>query len=131
MAKMIHSMIRVKDADRSIKFYHDVFALAVKRRIDFNDFSLIYLGNDETSFELELTWNHDTTVDYTIGNGYGHLAFATDSLQAAYNKAQKNSYCPKEIKNFYNQNVLIARFFFIKDPDGYDIEVIEKSDVYR
>ncbi|KJY94066.1 VOC family protein [Pseudoalteromonas piscicida] len=131
MAKMIHSMIRVKDADRSIKFYHDVFALAVKRRIDFNDFSLIYLGNNETSFELELTWNHDTTVDYTIGNGYGHLAFATDNLLAVYNKAQKNSYCTKEIKDFYNQNVLIARFFFIKDPDGYDIEVIEKSDVYR
>ncbi|KJY90482.1 lactoylglutathione lyase [Pseudoalteromonas piscicida] len=131
MAKMIHSMIRVKDADRSIKFYHDVFALVVKRRIDFNDFSLIYLGNNETSFELELTWNHDTTVGYTIGNGYGHLAFATDSLQAIYSKAQENSYCPKEIKDFYNQNVLIARFFFIKDPDGYDIEVIEKSDVYR
>lgn len=131
MAKMIHTMIRVKDADRSMKFYHDVFALVVKRRIDFNDFSLVYLGNDETSFELELTWNHDTTVDYAIGNGYGHLAFAVDDLTAVFNQAHKKGYKPKEIKDFYNQDILVARFFFIKDPDGYDIEVIERNDVYR
>ncbi|MCF7513939.1 VOC family protein [Pseudoalteromonas sp. L23] len=130
MAKMIHSMIRVKDADRSTKFYHDVFALTVKRRLDFSGFSLIYLGNEETSFELELTWNHEA-VDYTIGNGYGHLAFAVDNLEVIYDKAQKSNYNPQAVKDFYNHDVLVARFFFIKDPDGYDIEVIEKSEVYR
>ncbi|MCG9761560.1 MULTISPECIES: VOC family protein [Pseudoalteromonas] len=131
MAKMIHTMVRVKDAEQSVKFYHDVFALAVKRRIDFSNFSLIYLGNDETSFELELTWNHDVAEEYTLGNGYGHLAFVVDDLAAVFNQAQEKGYQPKEIKDFYNQSILVARFFFIKDPDGYDIEVIERSDVYR
>lgn len=131
MAKMIHTMIRVKDADQSIRFYHDVFALTVKRRIDFSNFSLIYLGNGQTSFELELTWNHDMQSEYIHGNGYGHLAFVVDELESTFEQALALGYRPKAIKDFYNQDVLVAKFFFITDPDGYEIEVIEKSDVYR
>lgn len=131
MAKMIHSMIRVKDAQRSIKFYHDVFALQVKRRVDFADFSLIYLANEHSSFELELTWNHHSDSDYDLGNGYGHLAFAEEHLESLHGKAIAAGYQPKEIKSFYNGDDLVAKFFFIKDPDGYDIEVIERSEVYR
>ncbi|MEI5639542.1 MULTISPECIES: VOC family protein [unclassified Pseudoalteromonas] len=130
MAKMIHSMIRVKDADRSIQFYHDVFALRVKRRVDFNDFSLIYLANDETSFELELTWNHKGDQTYDLGNGYGHLAFAADDLKPLHQQAAELGYQPREIKSFYNGDELVAKFFFIQDPDGYEIEVIERSAVY-
>lgn len=130
MAKMIHSMIRVKDAERSIQFYHDVFALEEKRRVDFDDFCLIYLGNKETSFELELTWNHNSNTDYDLGNGYGHLAFAAEKLEPLHQRASELGYQPKEIKSFYNKDTLVATFFFIKDPDGYDIEVIERSELY-
>ncbi|RJE77736.1 MULTISPECIES: VOC family protein [Pseudoalteromonas] len=131
MAKMIHSMIRITDADRSIKFYHALFNLHEKRRIEFDDFALIYLGNDESNFELELTHNYNKQAPYELGNGYGHLAFSAPDLEPLHALATHLNYAPKDIKEFFNQNTKVARFFFITDPDGYEIEVIEQSDIYR
>ena len=59
MAKAIHTMIRVQELDRSIDFYDRAFGLKVAERVDFDDFTLVYLRNAENDFELELTWNHD------------------------------------------------------------------------
>ncbi|KAF7774519.1 lactoylglutathione lyase [Pseudoalteromonas citrea] len=131
MAKMIHSMIRTTDADRSIKFYHALFNLHEKRRIEFDTFSLIYLGNNESEFELELTHNYNQKTPYELGNGYGHLAFTTPELATLHALATQLNYAPKDIKEFFNQNTKVAKFFFITDPDGYEVEVIEQSDIYR
>ncbi|MCG7536289.1 VOC family protein [Pseudoalteromonas sp. OOF1S-7] len=131
MAKLIHSMVRVMDLQKSLAFYHDVLALGERRRIEFDDFSLVYLGNEEAEFELELTWNHNTGQPYELGNGYGHIAVVVDDLAPVHTKAQALGYQPKEIKSFYNGDTLVARFFFITDPDGYQIEVIERSETFK
>ncbi|QPB84584.1 lactoylglutathione lyase [Pseudoalteromonas rubra] len=131
MAKLIHSMVRVMDLQKSLAFYHDVLALGERRRIEFEHFSLVYLGNEEAEFELELTWNHDTQQPYELGNGYGHIAVVVDDLAPVHAKAEVLGYQPKEMKSFYNGDTLVARFFFIADPDGYQIEIIERSETFR
>ena len=82
MAKAIHSMIRVLDEARSVDFYRRAFGLDVAQRLDFPDFTLVYLSNPETDFELELTVNKGRTEPYQLGDGYGHLAFSVDDLDA-------------------------------------------------
>ena len=72
MAKAIHSMIRVLDEARSVDFYSRAFGLSVADRLDFEGFTLVYLSNPETSFELELTINKGRTEPYVLGDGYGH-----------------------------------------------------------
>jgi len=82
MAKMIHSMIRVLDEARSLTFYRTAFGLEVAERLDFESFTLVYLGNAETGFELELTVNKGRDEPYAPGDGYGHLAVSVDDLEA-------------------------------------------------
>lgn len=85
MTKMIHTMIRVSDLDRSLQFYCDVLELEVADQYIFDGFSLTYLANQETGFELELTHNHDQSEPYTHGSGYGHLAVSVEDIEQAHN----------------------------------------------
>ncbi|MFN7104540.1 MAG: VOC family protein, partial [Pseudorhizobium sp.] len=71
MAKLIHSMIRVLDERRSLDFYEKAFGLTVAERVPFDGFTLIYLSNPETDFELELTVNSTREQPYDLGDGYG------------------------------------------------------------
>ena len=84
VAKAIHSMIRVLDEQRSTSFYKTAFGLEVADRLDFETFTLVYLSNRETGFELELTVNKDRDTPYVLGDGYGHLAFSVDDLAAEH-----------------------------------------------
>jgi len=129
VAKAIHTMIRVVDPDRSIEFYHKAFGLDVADRFDFDGFSIIYLKNAESDFELELTYNEGTD-DYTHGTGYGHVAVAVDDLDAERARFDGLGLDPLEIKEFHRDGQLLARFFFVQDPDGYKIEVLEKIGRY-
>jgi len=131
MAKMIHTMLRVLDLPRSIDFYQCVFDLREKRRHEFEGFSLVYLGNDEADYEIELTLNHGTTEAYTHGNGYGHVAVCVDDLDAEHQRIRSLGFEPRDIVVFSPGGDLLARFFFIKDPDGYEIEVIERHGAYQ
>jgi len=131
MLKIIHTMIRVLDPDRSLQFYGDGFGFAVTHRLDYPDFSLIYLRNPESEFELELTHNRERTEPYTHGDGYGHIAFVTDDLQAMHDKLSEMQYAPLPIKEFKDGDTLLARFFFVLDPDGYKIEVLQEWGHYR
>lgn len=126
MAKAIHSMIRVLDEQRSVDFYQQAFALSVAERLDFETFTLVYLSNAENSFELELTVNKDTTEAYDLGNGYGHLALCVEDLDAEHERFKSLGYEPRDIVEFEREGKLFARFFFVKDPDGYSIEVLQK-----
>ena len=74
MTKLIHTMIRVRDLDRSVRFYREALELAVRDHFPFDGFSLTYLANDQSGFELELTHNQGQAEPYSHGNGYGHLA---------------------------------------------------------
>lgn len=127
MAKLIHSMIRVRDEARSVAFYQAAFGLAVKDKLDFDSFCLIYMVSEGADFELELTINKDRTEPYDLGDGYGHIAFVVDDLEAAREKTIAAGGTPKDVVDFRPGKTRVARFFFVADPDGYQIEVIEKG----
>ena len=127
MAKAVHSMIRVLDADRSIKFYDEAFGLKVADHLDYESFALIYLRNDENDFELELTLNKGRGEPYDLGDGYGHLAFVVDDVDAEHTRLSEAGMRPRDLKDFApGGGDKIARFFFIQDPDGYEIEVLQR-----
>lgn len=131
MAKVIHSMIRVLDVARSKEFYEKAFGLKEKRYLDFDDFALVYIGNDENDFEVELTLNKGQKDAYTHGNGYGHIAVCVDDLDAEHAKIKSLGYEPQDVVSFSPGGKLLAKFFFIKDPDGYEIEVLQKHGAYK
>ncbi|SFH22741.1 lactoylglutathione lyase [Palleronia marisminoris] len=127
MAQMIHSMIRVLHEDRSRAFYETAFGLTLANRLDFDDFTLVYLSNAETAFELELTINKSRTEPYDLGDGYGHLAVSVTDLDAEHSRLTSEGFEPRAIIEFAPGGEKIARFFFVADPDGYQIEVLERS----
>ncbi|CAG9181086.1 VOC family protein [Cupriavidus pinatubonensis] len=131
MAKLIHTMIRVRDLDASLKFYREVFDLTPAHTLDFPDFTLVYLRNPENDFEIELTLNKGRQEPYTHGDGYGHVAVVVDDVAATHATMTRAGYQPLPVKEFKSGEELIARFFFIQDPDGYKIEVLERHGHYR
>lgn len=131
MAKSIHTMIRVLDEERSVDFYKSAFALDVAKRLDFDSFTLVYLRNDEADFEVELTINKDREKPYDLGDGYGHLAVCVDDLDAEHARFEEAGFSPRKIVEFNRDGELLAKFFFVADPDGYEIEVMQKHGRYQ
>ncbi|PZX12385.1 lactoylglutathione lyase [Palleronia aestuarii] len=130
MAKAVHSMVRVLDEARSLDFYRNAFGLEIADRLDFETFTLVYLSNDEASFEVELTVNKDRSEPYDLGDGYGHLAVVVDDLDAEHARFEEAGYAPGKLVDFTPGGPgtdPIARFFFVSDPDGYKIEVLAKQ----
>ena len=124
-------MIRVLEEARSVKFYEQAFGLTVADRVDFPGFTLVYLRNPEADFELELTINKDQTTPYDLGAGYGHLAFVVDDLGAEHARFTALGLEPRNKVEINYEGALFAHFFFVQDPDGYKIEVIEKHGRFR
>ncbi|MFS8111436.1 VOC family protein [Rhizobium jaguaris] len=127
MAKLIHSMIRVLDEARSIDFYSKAFGLSVADRVGFPTFTLIYLSNAETGFELELTVNQGRIEPYALGDGYGHLAVSVDELRDEHARFTELGLNPGKIIELNRDGRLFALFFFVTDPDGYKIEVVQRN----
>jgi lactoylglutathione lyase len=127
MAKAIHSMIRVLDEARSLAFYQTAFGLTVADRLDFPEFTLVYLSNAETGFELELTVNKDRTEPYDLGDGYGHLAVSVADLEAEHARFTAEGLNPRKLVEFAPAGEVVAKFFFVADPDGYQIEVLARE----
>lgn len=131
MAKAIHSMIRVLDEARSVDFYRKAFGLDVAERLDFETFTLVYLSNAETDFELELTVNKGREEPYALGDGYGHLAVSVADLDSEHDRLGALGLNPRKIVEFDRDGVRLARFFFIEDPDGYKIEVLQRGGRFK
>lgn len=127
MARMIHSMIRVRDEAASIAFYDTAFGLKVADRLVFDSFTLIYLSNAEQTFELELTVNHDRARPYDLGDGYGHLAVSVADVDAEHARLAAAGLSPLAVKDMACGARFVGRFFFITDPDGYRIEVLQRG----
>jgi lactoylglutathione lyase len=124
-------MIRVLDEARSVDFYQRAFGLAVAERLDFETFTLVYLSNAESEFELELTINKDRQDAYALGDGYGHLALSVGDLESEHARLTQDGLNPNKIIDFNRDGALLARFFFIVDPDGYKIEVLQRHGRYK
>ena len=127
MAKMIHSMIRVRDEERSRAYYRDAFGLELAERAEFESFVLIYLSNAEIGFELELTINKEEAGAYDLGNGYGHLAFSVGDIEAEHARLTDLGFSPTDIKSLKHGGETFATFFFVEDPDGYKIEILKRA----
>lgn len=130
MAKPIHTMIRALDENKSVDFYAKAFNLKVKDRFAFDGFTLVYLKNEENDFEIELTINHAQKEEYSHGSGYGHLAVSVDDIEDEYARLVALNINPTEVKEFYREDALMAKFFFVQDPDGYKIEVLQRHGRY-
>lgn len=116
--KMIHENYNVRDLDKSLAFYNEALDLVEKRRkiSDDGSFIIVYLGNQESDFELELTWLKNMERPYDLGDCEFHLAFQVDDYEAALKKHKEmNCVC------FENLEMGI---YFIEDPDGYWLEVV-------
>ena len=131
MAKMIHAMIRVLDEKRSVDFYGKAFGLDVAERVPFETFTLVYLANSETGFDLELTINAQRVEAYGLGEGYGHLAVSVDDIQEEHRRFTELGFNPGKIVELNRDGGLFALFFFVTDPDGYKIEVLQRHGRYQ
>lgn len=122
--KFLHTCYRVKDLEASLKFYKDVLGFETSRKKDFpeDEFTLVYLVIPGSDYELELTYNYDQKEDYELGNGYGHIAIGVDDLEATHAEYSKTDYEVGELKTLSDNS---DSYFFITDPDGYKIEVIQ------
>lgn len=127
MAKPIHIMVRVKEEARSVDFYRKAFGLEIADRVDFPDFRLIYMRGKDSPFEVELTVNKGRSEPYALGDGYGHLAFVVDDLAAEHARILSAGLTPKDIKQMTHDGKPFGQFFFIEDPDGYKIEVLQRG----
>ena len=116
--KMIHENYNVLDLQRSLEFYEKALGLKELRRKEAGDgsFIIVYVGNDTTDFELELTWLKDRTEAYNLGDEEFHLAFEAEDFDAAY-RLHKEMDCIC----FENKEMGI---YFIQDPDGYWLEIV-------
>lgn len=129
--KPIHSNIRVLDEQRSVDFYRKAFGLEVADRLIFDGFSLVFLRNAADDFELELTVNHGRTEHYTHGTGYGHLALLADDIEAEHTRLAELGVNPTPVKELHSEGKLAVKFFFVEDPDGYKIEVVQRQGRYH
>jgi lactoylglutathione lyase len=130
MAKIVHTMIRVLDLDKSMRFYADILDLHEAHKLDFPEFTLVYLRNKENDFEIELTLNKGRTEAYTHGTGYGHVAVVVPDVTQKKEAIDKLGYTTTAVKEFKRDNELLAKFFFVQDPDGHKIEVLERHGHY-
>lgn len=122
---LLHACIRVHDLEASKKFYTELFDFTISREKDFpeDEFTLSYLVAPGSNFELELTYNYNSDP-YTIGNGFSHLALGVDNLEETYEKAKGSGYEMTEMKSLSDNS---ATYFFITDPDGYRLEVMQNQ----
>lgn len=126
--RLLHTMIRVGDLDKSIAFYTDIFGMKLLRRKDYPEgrFTLAFVGYGDESENsvIELTHNWDTD-SYDLGNGYGHMAIAVDDAYKACDAIKaKGGDVVREAGPMKHGSTVIA---FVKDPDGYMVELIQTS----
>lgn len=126
--RILHTMLRVGDLDKSIAFYTDVMGMKLLRKRDNEEYryTLAFVGYQEESegAVLELTHNWDTS-EYDLGNGYGHVALEVDDIYATCTAIEKmNGKITRAPGPVKGGTTVIA---FVEDPDGYKIELIEKK----
>ena len=123
--QFLHSMIRTTKEQEMIKFYRDFLGLELGKRIRLEDCYLQYLTEPSSGVEIELTINDEAPEKYTQGEQFGHFAFLCDDLDEADKKMKQMGYSWL-VEPFFLKEVN-TRISFLKDPDGNEIELIEKE----
>lgn len=114
--KMIHQNFNVFDLERSLAFYEKALGLTEKRRMEGDDYIIVYVGNEQSDFELELTYIPSMDRPYNLGDEEFHLAFSTENFEAAHSLHEEMGCIA-----FENEEMGI---YFIQDPDGYWLEIL-------
>jgi len=116
--KLVHNNINVLDLERSIAFYEEALGLKEVRRKEASDgsFIIVFIANDESDHQVELTWLRDKKEPYNLGDNEIHIAFRVDDYDGAYAKH-------KEMGCICYENPSMG-IYFICDPDGYWLEII-------
>ncbi len=125
-SKMLHTCIRVMDLEKSLKFYKEALGFLETRRKDFpeHEFTLVYLSDESGQYELELTYNYNPEKPYELGNGFSHIAVGVDDLEDCREKHMKMGY---EVTKLMGLPGSPPKYYFVTDPDGYEVEVIRNS----
>ena len=123
--KFLHTMIRVKDIEKSLNFYTKLFNLEIVKKMRLEDCWLYFLQDKESEAQIELTYNDETPKEgYQLGSGFGHFAFEVDSMENFTQKLNSLGYkYLYEPFDLTGDNDIIA---FVQDPDGYEVELIKK-----
>jgi len=118
--RLLHTMIRVKNLEESLDFYVGFLGLKEVRRKPIGDeATLVFLTDDSESYFIELTYNHDKS-DYVLGDQFGHLAFGVPDLEAVVVEVEKRGWWYRR-----SRPELSSKYIFVKDPNGYDVEILE------
>jgi len=126
--RLLHTMIRVGNLEKSIRFYTEILGMSLLRQKDYPDgkFTLAFVGYGDAKDNsvIELTHNWDTS-QYEMGNGFGHLAIEVDDVYTACEKIKQQG--GDIIREAGPMNVGTTIIAFVKDPDGYEIELLNKK----
>lgn len=127
--RILHTMVRIGNLDRSINFYRDVLGMTLLRKKDYpgGKFTLAFLGygSEEDTAVIELTHNWDTS-EYDLGDGYGHIAIGVDDIYGTCDRIKASGgNVVREPGPMKHGSTVIA---FVEDPDGYKIELIQSKE---
>ena len=123
--KFLHTMVRDKDIEKSLAFYTDVLNMKLDHKKRLEDCWLYFLTDEENTCQIELTYNDETPEGgYELGSAFGHFAFSVESLDEFTDKINKLGY--SYLYPPFDLNGNGSKIAFINDPDGYEIELIEK-----
>ena len=130
MSSYMHTMVRVRDLDRSVRFYSDLLGMRELRRsvVEGGRYTLVFVGYEDNAHgqaEIELTYNWDQEEDYEVGTGFGHFAVGVADVAAACETVRRGGgNVTREAGPVKHGTTVIA---FVEDPDGYKIELIERA----
>ena len=121
--RLAHTMIRVKDLEATLEFYTGFVGLREVRRKPIGDeATLVFLADEDERYHIELTYNHGRD-DYTLGDQFGHLAFFTHDLEAVIAEVERRGWWYRR-----SRPELSSKYIFVKDPNGYDVEILERRE---
>ena len=119
--RLAHTMIRVKNLEESIEFYTRFLGLNETRRKDLGEeATLVFLEDGTGTHQIELTWNRGQS-EYTLGDQFGHLAFHTEDLESIVEQVEDRGWWYRR-----SRPEASSKYIFVKDPNGYDIEILER-----